>query len=96
LAAQAGLRILMAGGNAIDAAVATAATLNLIEPMMVGAGGDLFAIFYIAKEKKLYQLIRGKTQAQTPNVVPHGMKTSWSRRYLAKASSGLRHSWPLS
>jgi gamma-glutamyltranspeptidase / glutathione hydrolase len=56
LAAQAGLRILMKGGNAIDAAVATAATLNLMEPMNVGIAGDLFAIIYIAKEKKLYAL----------------------------------------
>jgi gamma-glutamyltranspeptidase/glutathione hydrolase len=56
LAAQAGLRILMQGGNAIDAAVATAATLNLVEPMNVGLAGDLFAIIYIAKENKLYQL----------------------------------------
>ncbi|MGC2244946.1 MAG: gamma-glutamyltransferase, partial [Candidatus Aquilonibacter sp.] len=36
LAAEAGLRILMQGGNAIDAAVAAVATINVVEPMMVG------------------------------------------------------------
>jgi gamma-glutamyltranspeptidase/glutathione hydrolase len=56
LAAQAGLEILKQGGNAIDAAVATAATLNLMEPMNVGMGGDLFAIIYIAKEHKIHLL----------------------------------------
>jgi len=56
LAAQAGLRILMQGGNAIDAAVATVATLNVVEPMMVGVGGDVFCIIYIAKDHKFYAL----------------------------------------
>ncbi|WP_372783212.1 gamma-glutamyltransferase family protein [Phenylobacterium sp.] len=56
LAAQAGLQVLKQGGNAIDAAVATAAVLNVVEPMNVGVGGDLFAIIYVAKEHRLYAL----------------------------------------
>lgn len=56
LAAQVGLQTLKQGGNAIDAAVATAAVLNLVEPMMEGLGGDLFAVIYVAKERKVYVL----------------------------------------
>jgi gamma-glutamyltranspeptidase / glutathione hydrolase len=56
LAAQAGLQVLMRGGNAVDAAVATAAVLSITEPMMVGIASDLFAVFYIAKDHKVYVL----------------------------------------
>jgi gamma-glutamyltranspeptidase/glutathione hydrolase len=56
LAAQAGVRILERGGNAVDAAVATNAMMGVVEPMMNGMGGDLFAIVYDAKANKLYGL----------------------------------------
>ena len=56
LAAQAGLRILLQGGNAADAAIAAAATLNVVEPMSTGMGGDVFALIYWAREGKVYAL----------------------------------------
>jgi gamma-glutamyltranspeptidase / glutathione hydrolase len=54
LAAQVGVRILERGGNAVDAAIATNAMMGVVEPMMNGIGGDLFAIVYDAKANKLY------------------------------------------
>ncbi len=54
LAAMIGIDILKKGGNAIDAAIAVNAALGLMEPTSSGIGGDLFAIVWINKEKKLY------------------------------------------
>jgi gamma-glutamyltranspeptidase / glutathione hydrolase len=56
LAAQVGVRILENGGNAVDAAIAANAAMGVVEPMMNGVGGDLFAIVYDAKSNRLYGL----------------------------------------
>ena len=56
LATLAGVQILMNGGNAIDAAIATAAVLGVVEPSSIGIGGDAFCLFYSVRENAIKAL----------------------------------------
>ena len=68
LAAQAGLQMLKDGGSAIDAAVATAAVLNVVEPSSTGIGGDMFALIWDKNERKVKALNGSGRQAAAANV----------------------------
>lgn len=72
LAAQAGLQVLMSGGNAVDAAIATVATLCVVEPTSTGIGGDAFALIWMADEGKLFGL-----NASGPS--PAALTAEWVR-----------------
>lgn len=64
LAAETGLDVLKAGGNAADAAIAASAMIGLVEPMSCGIGGDLFAIYWDNETQKLYGL---NASGRSPN-----------------------------
>src|SRR5690606_8314214 len=65
--------ILQAGGNAVDAAITTVATLCVVEPTSTGVGGDAFALIWSARERRLFGL-----NASGP--APAGLTAEWVRR----------------
>ncbi|HLJ36699.1 MAG TPA: gamma-glutamyltransferase, partial [Ktedonobacteraceae bacterium] len=69
-ATQAGIRILMQGGNAIDAAIAANATMTVAYPSTCSAGGDIFMLIWHEKSRKLYAL-NGSGRA------PQGMRPEY-------------------
>jgi gamma-glutamyltranspeptidase/glutathione hydrolase len=89
LAAQAGLQILKQGGNAFDAAVATAAVLNLVEPESAGVGGDVFVLAWVAKEHRLIALNasgRAPTGATPEHLAQRGFKTAMPQHGVDSAT----------
>lgn len=68
LAAEAGLELLKAGGNAVDAAIAANAMLQVVYPFVCGLGGDIFMIIYDAKSGKLYGLNGSGRSAQAATI----------------------------
>ena len=88
LAAQVGAQILAHGGNAIDAIVATNAAIGVIEPMMNGIGGDLFAIVYDAKTEKALRPQRLRLGSQKSH---HRISEIQGHRQNAPNRHQLRH-----
>jgi gamma-glutamyltranspeptidase / glutathione hydrolase len=93
LASQAGISVLQKGGNAVDAAIATAAALNVVEPLMSGIGGDGFIMAYW-KEANRIAVSNGTGAAPyaatRERYLPQGIPM---KGILSVSVPGLVHSW---
>ena len=94
LASQAGLSMIRAGGNAIDAIIATAAVLTVVEPCSNGLGSDLFALIWSPEDKALHGLnSSGRSpQAWTPETFK-GMQTVPMRGWMSVSVPGAIAGW---
>ena len=96
LAATTGLRILMEGGTAVDAAIAAAAALNVVEPMSTGVGGDMFALVWDNKEKSVRALNgsgRAPAAASIDELKSKGHRTMPETGVYSVATPGTVHGW---
>ncbi len=96
LAALAGYKILLRGGNAVDAAVAMVSTLSVVEPYSVGLGGDAFALIYLAGQK---QPIGMNASGRAPYLArieffkERGLEQIPERGILSVTIPGALHGW---
>lgn len=81
LATQAGLEILNLGGNAADAAVATAAALNVTEPSCTGIGGDVFCLYFDSKSKEV-KAVNGSGRSPAKLTMEHCRKQGINGRSI--------------
>ena len=91
---MAGLQILMKGGNAIDAAVAVGAALNMMEPQMNGIGGNGFMTVYDKKSGQVYSLAMAGADAEGAKAGGHDAgdaELGHQRRHRAGQSWRLCH-----
>jgi gamma-glutamyltranspeptidase/glutathione hydrolase len=96
LATLSGYRVLAGGGNAVDAAVAMASTLSVVEPYSIGLGGDAFALIYLAGEKKLVGMNgsgRAPDRAHLEWFAEQGIKEIPERGILSVTVPGALHGW---
>ncbi len=96
LATLSGHKILLKGGNALDAAVAMVSTLNVVEPHSVGIGGDAFALIYLAKQNKIIGMNasgRAPYKADLAYFHKRKIKAMPERGILAATVPGALHGW---
>jgi gamma-glutamyltranspeptidase/glutathione hydrolase len=98
LATAAGLEVLHQGGNAIDAAVTAAAVLSVTEPHMTGIGGDMFAIVWLARERRLVALNasgRAGSRMTREALAARGFRSGEQQGVLSVTVPGALAGWEL-
>jgi len=95
-ASEAGLQVLRDGGNAMDAAIAAAAVLCVVEPMMTGIGGDAFVLLWSQQEGRLLGL-NGSGRAPSGHHLEHfrelGIEQIAPAGILSATVPGAVHAW---